>query len=176
MITTITAEGVKEHVTVPEILSHYGYPLGRNHRCPCPIHGGHDNNFSYNNAVYKCFVCNRGGDVIQLVQDIFGIDFRAALNQINADFALGLDAPDSSRAGLDEQIRLKRESERAQKRALEDQLRTLTAKRRELHAYTLHHHPTAGDEPDEAFFKAISDGEYIDYQIETLENRLKEMR
>lgn len=172
----ITAEGVKERVTVPEILSHYGYSLGRNHRCPCPIHGGHDNNFSYNNAVYKCFVCNRGGDVIQLVQDIFGIDFRAALNQINTDFALGLDAPDSSRAGLDEQIRLKRESERAQKRALEDQLRALTAKRRELHAYTLHHHPTAGDEPNETFFKAISDGEYIDYQIETLENRLKEMR
>lgn len=172
----ITAEGVKERVTVPEILSHYGYSLGRNHRCPCPIHGGHDNNFSYNNAVYKCFVCNRGGDVIRLVQDIFGIDFRAALNQINTDFALGLDAPDSSRAGLDEQIRLKREAERAQKKALEDQLRALTAKRRELHAYTLHHHPTAGDEPDEAFFKAISDGEYIDYQIETLENRLKEMR
>lgn len=176
MITMITAEGVKERVTVPEILSHYGYSLGRNHRCPCPIHGGHDNNFSYNNAVYKCFVCNRGGDVIQLVQDIFGIDFRAALNQINTDFALGLDAPDSSRAGLDEQIRLKREAERAQKKALEDQLRALTAKRRELRAYTMHHHPSAEDQPDETFFKAISDGEYIDYQIETLENRLKEMR
>lgn len=82
----IPVETVKERLTVPQILSRYGYPINNKRRIPCPIHNGSDNNFAYTDQFYKCFVCGASGDVVKLVQELHGINFKQAMMRIALDF------------------------------------------------------------------------------------------
>lgn len=82
----ISAEQVKERLTVPEVLARYGCPVNNRRRIPCPIHNGTDNNFAYTDQYYKCFVCGAGGDAIKLVQELHGINFKQAMQRIALDF------------------------------------------------------------------------------------------
>ena len=53
---------------------------GKNERCgPCPKCGG-DDRFSINvsKQIFNCRGCGRGGDVIDLVQHVDGVDFQTA--------------------------------------------------------------------------------------------------
>ncbi len=86
------AEKIQENLTIPQVLSFYGYPTSRNKRIPCPLHHGKDSNFCYTDKVYHCWVCNEKGDLVGLVMNLFGISFKAALLKINTDFNLGLTA------------------------------------------------------------------------------------
>jgi DNA primase len=81
-------EQVKTAATVPAVLSLYGYDPRGQRRIPCPIHGGRNPNFSFNDHEWYCFRCNRGGDVIRFVQDMFGLSFPDALSKLAADFGI----------------------------------------------------------------------------------------
>jgi hypothetical protein len=84
------AEQVKALVSMEDILRHYGFPTARRGRIPCPLHNGKDNNFSYRDGYFKCFVCGEHGSVIDFVMKLFGIDFKQAVIRIDSDFGLGL--------------------------------------------------------------------------------------
>lgn len=81
---------IKQLITMEDVLCHYGFPTSINGRIPCPLHNGKDNNFSYKDHYFKCFVCGRGGSVIDFVMELFDINYRQALLRINQDFSLGL--------------------------------------------------------------------------------------
>ena len=88
-----------------DVLCHYGFPTSINGRIPCPLHNGKDNNFSYKDHYFKCFVCGRGGSVIDFVMELFGINYRQAVLRINQDFSLGLTDKRAGRSQLSEAAR-----------------------------------------------------------------------
>ena len=117
-------EAVKATVSVPDALERYGdLSKRRGNRCPCPIHGGKDNNLSFRNGSFHCFVCGAGGDVITLVEKIFNIPFPDAMRRLAEDFGV---AP-----GVDpEAVRKRQLAADARKRRAErekDDFRRITA-------------------------------------------------
>lgn len=82
----------KERLTMEDIVGGYfSDPPPRHKRIPCPLHGGKDYNFSFNNKFYKCFVCGESGDILSLVSKYFHLSFVDTVRKINNDFGLGLD-------------------------------------------------------------------------------------
>ena len=60
---------------------------GRIERCgPCPVCGGDDRfTISTSKQVFNCRVCKAGGDVIDLVQFLDGIDFTGACETLTGE-------------------------------------------------------------------------------------------
>lgn len=58
--------------------------MGLSHRAPCPIHGGEGMNFAVRakKGKFKCFVCDASGDVIDLVMQVRGCTFAAAVREL----------------------------------------------------------------------------------------------
>ena len=58
--------------------------MGLSYRGPCPVHKGEGRNMSIDpkRGSFKCFVCNAGGDVIDLVQAVRGSSFPAAVREL----------------------------------------------------------------------------------------------
>jgi DNA primase len=83
-----TTEQVKTIATVPAALSLYGFGPGGRRRIPCPIHGGKNPNFAFNDHEWHCFKCGRGGDVIRFARDLFGLSFPDALSKLARDFGV----------------------------------------------------------------------------------------
>lgn len=111
---------IKQLITMEDVLCHYGFPTSINGRIPCPLHNGKDNNFSYKDHYFKCFVCGRGGSVIDFVMELFGINYRQAVLRINQDFSLGLTDKRDGRSQLSEAARRARKERReAEKREKE---------------------------------------------------------
>jgi len=118
------AESIKESVTMKDVLLHYGFPTGRNGRIPCPLHNGHDPNFSYKDRYFKCFVCGKGGDMIRFVMELFDITFPQAITRISADFGLGLCGDRPSTAARPKLLEERRERQK-ELEALDEQRRAL---------------------------------------------------
>jgi hypothetical protein len=119
-----TPEQVKTVATVPAALSLYGHdPRGRR-RIPCPIHGGRNLNFSFDEHAWHCFKCNRGGDVISFAQDLFGMSFRDALSKLAIDFGIEEERTDAAAKEyaetlkrFNERLAREKEAEREERRA-----------------------------------------------------------
>ena len=86
------AERITEQVTVPMVLSRYGFPTSDRKRIPCPLHSGKDPNFCYTDKVFHCWTCGAKGNVVSLVMQLFNLSFPQALMKLNTDFCLGLSA------------------------------------------------------------------------------------
>lgn len=84
------AERIMDMVTVPMVLSRYGYPTPPRKRIPCPLHSGKDPNFCYTDEVFHCWTCGAKGNAVSLTMQLHGITFPQALMKLNTDFALGL--------------------------------------------------------------------------------------
>jgi len=78
-------------LTPQEVSAYYAARLprlqqrGREWRCPCPIHGGKNDNFSVNagTGLWHCHSqCGRGGSVYDLEMELGGVDFPAAANEV----------------------------------------------------------------------------------------------
>lgn len=106
---------IKERLTMPEVLRHYGYEPKK--RMCCPLHNGKDKNFSVMENGYMCFSQCGGGDVITFVQKLFGLSFTDTLRKIDEDFNLGLYRKISPK----ERVRMERhiQSLQAKKNAVE---------------------------------------------------------
>lgn len=83
---------VKERVPVIDAARRYGFEPDRQGKILCPFHN--DNHPSL--QLYKgsrgwwCYVCDRGGSVIDFVTGLFSISPREAALKLNEDFSLGL--------------------------------------------------------------------------------------
>lgn len=81
-------EAVKAAVSMPSAIERYADPGRRRGRCPCPIHGGKDDNLSYTDTQFHCFVCGTGGDVISFVMKLFDLSFSDAVRKLGEDFGV----------------------------------------------------------------------------------------
>jgi len=81
---------ITETITIQDILHKYGYQTENGNRIKCVIHGGKDKNFCYTDHVFHCWVCGAKGNVISLVSQIYGIDYKQAVTKINNNFDLKL--------------------------------------------------------------------------------------
>ena len=93
----IPAEMIKERVTVPMLLNHYGVRI-RGGRCACPIHHGKDANMAVKDRWFRCFRCGASGTVIDLQMALSGSDFGCAVRELDALFGLKLEPKKPSEA------------------------------------------------------------------------------
>lgn len=84
-------EEVKELLDVPTAARHYGVEVHRGNMALCPFHRERHPSCKLYADHYYCFGCQAHGDVIKLVQELFGLKPIEAVKQLNSDFALGLD-------------------------------------------------------------------------------------
>lgn len=84
-------EEVKELVNVPTVARYYGIEVRRGDMAVCPFHNDRTPSMKLYGKNYHCFGCQAHGDVISLVQKLFGLKPIEAVKQINSDFGLGLD-------------------------------------------------------------------------------------
>lgn len=116
------AEAIHASVTIQDALNVYCPGIEVKHgRCPCPIHNGKDNNFSFTDQWFKCFVCGASGDVISLVKETCELSTRGeAMQKICDDFRLPVNfhAPISKEAS--ERVNRIREEAERKRRAKEE--------------------------------------------------------
>lgn len=174
---TLAPKTIKERVTMSDVIALYApNPPPKHNRIPCPIHAGNDPNLWFSDRGYYCFVCGAGGDVIDFVQHVFGLDFPATLDKINTDFNLGI--PLNRRMTLREQreaekrhreIIAERKRKKEEKQAYEELYNSLCdewhrlARNRELYA------PKSRDEEwHPLFIEALQKIDYQKYLIDEL--------
>lgn len=79
MIPDEEVERVRESADIVSVISEFVdlRRTGTDYRGPCPFHQGTHRNFSVSpkKRMYRCFVCNAGGDVFHFLQQRLGVDF-----------------------------------------------------------------------------------------------------
>lgn len=177
---TFAAETIKERVAMPDAIALYApTPHPKHNRAPCPVHGGTNPNMSFTDKFYHCHKCGAGGDVIHLVQHIFGIPFRAALDKLNTDFSLGLplDRRPTLREQRDAQVRYKalvakREQEAAEQQAREEFYWSLWDEWIRLDKNRMEYAPKSpDDELHPLFVEALHGIEHQEYLIDSIKVR-----
>lgn len=77
---------IKRKIDIVEVIGSYVAlkKIGRHHKGLCPFHSEKTPSFMVNEemGLYKCFGCGVGGDVINFLMEIEGIDFREALEKL----------------------------------------------------------------------------------------------
>ncbi len=84
---------VKELVNIINVAELLGLKLNRAHFCKCPFHNEKTASLSISEKkqVWKCFGCGKGGDAINLVEELLHINAYQAAKYINDNLSLGLD-------------------------------------------------------------------------------------
>lgn len=120
-------EKIKSAITIEQALTQYGIKTNHARRIPCPIHGGKNPTaFAYKERSFFCYSCGTGGDVIELVMQLYKISFTGALRKLNDDFRLGLEDGKPPDKLADILLTTKREMERKQREHDREIYRTVT--------------------------------------------------
>lgn len=82
----MTAEEIKQSVTMGDVLARYGIKVNRNGMCCCPIHGEKHPSMKVYKDGYKCFACNSAGDVFSFVMAYEGVDFKTAFATLGGTY------------------------------------------------------------------------------------------
>jgi hypothetical protein len=87
-----TAQIIVQSVPMREAAMRYGYRPNKAGFIKCPFHAEKTASLKIypENRGWHCFGCGRGGDVIDFVKFVHGVDFKQALSILNADFGLCL--------------------------------------------------------------------------------------
>ena len=77
---------VRAKANIVEVIAHY-IPInrkGRSYSAVCPFHDDHDPSMSISaeKQIFKCFVCNTGGNVFSFVQQYVNIFFVEAVYMV----------------------------------------------------------------------------------------------
>ena len=130
MTVTDYAEAIKSSVTMRDVAARYGLIVNRMHKAICPFHNDTKPSMHIYDGKrgYYCFVCNRGGDVIDFVSKLFNLDFLKSCEKLNDDFDLHLPIKEElSQAERLEAERLAEQKKLEQKRREMRQKQLLTA-------------------------------------------------
>ena len=96
------ANTIKSLLTAEEVCRFYGIEV-MNGKARCPFH--HDRSPSMyvypGKKGWYCFVCNKGGSVIDLVMGLYKLEFKDAMIKLNDDFRLGLSIGGTDRSPAD---------------------------------------------------------------------------
>ena len=89
-----TLNDIRQKVDIVNVIGQY-IPLqksGQNYKGICPFHDDHDPSLSVNSKlqIYKCFVCQEGGNVFRFVQNYEKISFVEAVVKIAAMVGIDL--------------------------------------------------------------------------------------
>ena len=168
-------EEVKELVDVPTAARHYGVEVHRGNMALCPFHRERNPSCKLYADHYYCFGCQAHGDVIRLVQELFGLTPIEAVKQLSNDFSLGLDVdkpPDMMAVNRRRQEIAKRKAEQEiTVRMYDILLRYYTL----LDSYKIRYAPKAPDDGiDGRYVYAVHHIEYAWYLLETFNRFDKE--
>lgn len=86
------AAQIKESVSAKDAAERYGLKIDRKGYACCPFHSEKTPSFKAYDGTggWHCFGCGQSGDVIDFVQQYFGLSFQDAIARLNSDFCLGL--------------------------------------------------------------------------------------
>lgn len=92
-MNSVNTDRIKDGVSAIDVCRHYGIEVDRSGFTRCPFHNEKTASMKVygGRRGYYCFGCHKGGDVINLVQGYFGLQFMDAARKLNTDFNLGLD-------------------------------------------------------------------------------------
>ena len=180
---------VKSIVDVPTAARSYGVEVHRGNMALCPFHRERHPSCKLYEDHYYCFGCQAHGDVIKLVQELFGLSPIEAVKQLNSDFALGLDVdctnkfvppPDVEAVNRRHREIAERMAEKARVEHMYDVLlRYFTL----LDKYKMRYAPTSPDEDrlssarlDRRFVYALQNIGYAEYMLEAFNRFDKEQQ
>ena len=86
------ADAVKRSVTAVDAARAIGLEPNRAGFCKCPLHGEKTGSMKLYPGMrgWYCFGCGRGGSVIDLVMEYYGLTVAGAIEFLNDEFSLGL--------------------------------------------------------------------------------------
>lgn len=87
------AQRVKEVVSVRNLLELNGIQVNRHGFAICPLHGDRDASLKVygGSRGWVCYGCHKGGDVINLAMELYGMSFADAVRRLNDEFSVGID-------------------------------------------------------------------------------------
>lgn len=170
-------DDIKELVDVPTAARSYGVEVHRGNMALCPFHRERHPSCKLYADHYYCFGCQAHGDVIRLVQELFGLKPIEAVKQLNSDFALGLDLdkpPDMEKVNRRRREIAERKAEKARVEHMYDVLlRYFTL----LDKYKMRYAPkTPDEETDRRFVYALQNIGYAEYMLEAFNRFDKEQQ
>ena len=87
----VNTKQITDRINLKEAIERYtGGRFNRSGFINCPFHTDKTPSLSVKGERFHCFSCDRGGDMIDFVQDFFNLDFRTACKRISDDFNLGI--------------------------------------------------------------------------------------
>jgi len=162
---------VKSLVDVPTAARSYGVEVHRGNMALCPFHREHHPSCKLYADHYYCYGCQAHGDVIKLVQELYGLKPIEAVKQINIDFGLGLnlDKPQDKQAVNRRRQELERQKAEQQNRErIHNILLSYFAL---LDKYKIRYAPKNLDtEPDERYVYAVHNIERVWYMLQNKDN------
>lgn len=81
---------VRERVSAEDAARQYGMEFDRRGWCRCPFHNDRKPSMSFRAGRFRCWACNASGDSIDFTGRLLGLEPLAAVERLNADFALAL--------------------------------------------------------------------------------------
>lgn len=170
-------DDIKDLVDVPTVARSYGVEVHQGNMALCPFHRERHPSCKLYEDHYYCFGCQAHGDVIKLVQELFGLRAIEAVKQLNSDFALGLDvdkSPDMEKVNRRRREIAERKAEKARVEHMYDVLLryfTLLDKYKMLYAPK-----TPDEETDRRFVYALQNIGYAEYMLEAFNRFDKEQQ
>lgn len=80
----------RSRVSAQEAARHYGVTINRRGWALCPFHADKHPSMSFKNGLFRCWVCDVGGDSIDFTARLLGLDAMGAVERLNTDFGLAL--------------------------------------------------------------------------------------
>lgn len=80
----------RERVSAQDAARHYGLTFDRKGWAVCPFHSDKHPSMSFRAGRFRCWACNASGDSIDFTGRLLGLEPMAAVERMNADFALSL--------------------------------------------------------------------------------------
>ena len=72
---------IKAKITIVDLLEEWGININHGNNCDCPFHASENHScFSYENHMFHCFHCERGGSIFHLVMEYYNCGFTEAKN------------------------------------------------------------------------------------------------
>lgn len=171
------AEQIKQTVTMKKVAEFYGFKPNKAGFICCPFHAEDIPSLKLyeGNRGWNCFGCGCGGDVIDFVRRLYNLNFTAACQKINDDFALDFN--------FDGKRNYYAERKARDKIRLEQIQREETAKWRQKTANTLCEiHRImwlviqSGDTENPLFFPALQNIGQVNYYIDCLNDDAEDFK
>lgn len=96
-------------ISPAEVIERYTGNRPQHNKYLCPFHRDKHPSLSVKTDIWRCWSCGKGGNVINFVQEYFGLGFVDACRKLNDDFNLGLNLDPPAKVSIWEQV--KRESD-----------------------------------------------------------------